>query len=505
MTSLVVVENPRNWSLELEGAEVVAARAYLTEERWASSRRLAVYNLCRRYGYQSTGYYVSLLAAARGHKPLPSVDTLQALGSAASARITSDELDALIQRSLRGLRSDEFQLSIYFGRNVARKYDALSRALFNQFPAPLLRTRFRRLDDHWSLTGIRVVSAAEIPEEHRSFVMEQATRFFRRRPGIPTPEELRWDLAIVWNEEDPNPPSDERAVRRFIRAARKCGIRAHVLDPDETGRIAEYDALFIRETTAVEHRTYRLALRAAREGLVVVDDPASIIRCTNKVYQSELFGRHDVPTPRTLILHEANADEAEGAVGFPCVLKRPDGAFSQGMVKAEDPDALARALPDLLKESELVVAQEWVPSTFDWRIGVLDGQAFYACRYHMAPGHWQIIRDGAAGGRRYGRVEALPLEAVPPAVVEVGVRAASLVGSGLYGVDVKEVNGRVLVIEVNDNPSLEAGYEDGVLGQDLYMEVMRYFRRRLEERGTAVPEAGAGSGTAAEGPGAAAP
>jgi glutathione synthase/RimK-type ligase-like ATP-grasp enzyme len=487
VTSLVVVENPRNWPLELEGAEVVAARAYLTDERWASPRRLAVYNLCRRYGYQSTGYYVSLLAAARGHRPLPSVDTLQALGSAASVRITSDELDELIQRRLRGLRSEEFHLSIYFGRNMARKYDTLSRALFNQFPAPLLRARFRRHDAHWSLVGIRAVSTAEIPEGHRPFVLEQAARFFRRRPEIPTPEELRWDLAIVWSEEDMNAPSDERAIRRFIRAARRCGIQAHILDPDETGRIAEYDALFIRETTAVEHRTYRLALRAAREGLVVVDDPASIIRCTNKVYQSELFRRHDVPTPSTLILHEANADEAETAVGFPCVLKRPDGAFSKGTVKVEDAQALARILPALLEESELVVAQEWVPSAFDWRIGVLDEQAIYACRYHMAPGHWQIIREEAAVGRRYGQVEALSLEAVAAGVVEVAVRAASLVGSGLYGVDVKEVDGRILVMEVNDNPNLEVGYEDGVLGDELYLEVMRYFRRRLEERGRTSP------------------
>ncbi len=483
MISLVVVENPKSWPFDLEGAEVIAARNYLTDERWAGSRRVAVYNLCRRYGYQTTGYYVSLLAAARGHRPLPSVDTLQALGRSDLLRVASDDLDQLIQRSLRTLRSDEFSLSIYLGRNVARRYDALARALFNQFPAPFLRARFRRQEDHWTLVGLRPVPASEIPEGHVPFVVEQATRFFRRRPGIRTPEDLRWDLAILWREEDPDAPSDARAIRRFIRAARSCGIRAHILSPDDTGRIAEFDALFIRETTAVEHHTYRLARRAAREGLVVVDDPSSIIRCTNKVYQAELFRRFGVPAPRTLILHSGNVDEVASQVGLPCVLKRPDGSFSRGVVKVRDEVELEATLPALLEESELVVAQEWTPSTFDWRVGILDGKPLYACRYHMAPGHWQIIRTDAPASQRYGKVEPLAMEEVPEAVLSTAVDAANLIGSGLYGVDVKEVDGRVLVMEVNDNPNLEAGLEDGILGEDLYVEVMSYFRRRLDSRG----------------------
>lgn len=488
MNSLVVVENPRNWPFALEGAEVISARSYLTEEGWASSRRTAVYNLCRRYGYQTTGYYVSLLAAARGHRPLPSVDTLSVLGRSDLLRVTSGELDPLIQRSLRGLRSEEFKLSIYFGRNVARRYDALARALFNQFPAPLLRARFRRQEDHWSLVGIRPVPISEVPQAHRPVLLEQAARFFHRRPGIPSPEEYRWDLAILWSEDDPDAPSDERAIRNFVRAARKSGIRAQVLDPDDAGRIAEFDALFLRETTGVEHHTYRLSRRAAREGLVVVDDPGSIIRCTNKVYQAELFRRHGIPAPRTLIVHGGNVNEIEKEVGLPCVLKRPDGAFSRGIVRVDNGAEMEASLPGLLEESELVLAQEWIPSTFDWRIGVLDRSALYACRYHMAPGHWQIIRPEAAPSKRYGRVEALALDEVPSQVVETAVRAASLIGDGLYGVDVKEVDGRLLVMEVNDNPNLEAGYEDAAVGDDLYLEIMRFFRRRLDERGTGTAE-----------------
>ena len=76
---------------------------------------------------------------------------------------------------------------------------------------------------------------------------------------------------------------------------------------EDYGRIAEFDALFLRETTRVDHHTYRFARRAAAEGLVLIDDPESILRCTNKVYQAELFARHKIACPPTMVVHAENA------------------------------------------------------------------------------------------------------------------------------------------------------------------------------------------------------
>jgi glutathione synthase/RimK-type ligase-like ATP-grasp enzyme len=485
MNPLVVVENPQGWSLRLPGVEVISAREYLTDDRYPELRRVHVFNLCRRYGYQSFGYYVSLLAHARGHRPIPSVSTLQALGNTTMIRLVSGELEARIAKSLGPLRSDEFILSIYFGRNLVRRYDALSRELFTAFPAPFLRARFVREEGEWTLRGIRPIPTSEIPDDHRDFVLEQAQRYFRRPPGPATPDSHRYDLALLWRPDDPDPPSDERAIRRFIRAGRAQGIRVQLIGPEDGARIPEYDALFLRETTAVEHHTYRMARRAQWEGMVVLDDPESILRCSNKVFQAELFRRHGLPTPETLVVHDGNVGAIEGTVGLPCVLKRPDGCFSSGVVKADDGAELERLLPSLFQESDLVVAQAWTPSSFDWRVGVLDGRVLFVCRYHMAPGHWQIIRSEKGRAGRYGRVEALPVESAPPRLLALALRAASLVGEGLYGVDLKEVDGRFLVMEVNDNPNIEAGMEDQATGDDLYLAIMKSFRRRLDERGTA--------------------
>jgi glutathione synthase/RimK-type ligase-like ATP-grasp enzyme len=483
--AILVIENPRRWPLRLEGAEVVAARDYLVGEAPAGRRGLRVYNLCRTYGYQTLGYYVSLLAAARGHRPFPTVETLQDLRLAPVVRLVSQQLEALIQRSLARLKGPRFELSVYFGRNLAKRYDSLSRALHEQFPVPLLRASFEKRGREWRLSSVRPIATSEVPESHREFVIAQAEQHFGRIPRPSrTRRTFRYDLAILGDADAPDSPSDAQALRRFVRAAADVGIDAQLIDHADASGIAEFDALFIREATYVDHPTYRLSRRAATEGLVVIDDPVSILRCTNKVFLAELFARHKIPHPVTVVAHDDNVDAIADTVGLPCVLKRPDSSFSHGVVRVDTAEELCAKAAEFLRESDLVVAQAFTPSEFDWRIGVLAGRPLFACRYHMARGHWQIVATGAGGKRRYGRVEAVPLDQVPSEAVEMSVEAARRIGDGLYGVDVKQMGNRFLVIEVNDNPNIDAGHEDAVLGPRLYLAVMEWFRERLDARGS---------------------
>src|SRR5690606_22159958 len=134
--------------------------------------------------------------------------------------------------------------------------------------------------------------------------------------------------------------------------------------------------------------------------------------------------------------------------------------------------------------SPLLIAQEWLPTDFDWRITVLDGQLLFAARYFMARDHWQI-RTEEGGVERYGKVEAIPRDEAPAAIVDVALRAARLIGRGMYGVDIKETAGGPVVIEVNDNPNLDADYEDAVDGDTIYEDIVRFFLRRIEEEAEA--------------------
>jgi hypothetical protein len=71
MNPIIVVNNPKDWRFDIPGVEVVSARSYLTQPTHSERRGVKVFNLCKSYRYQSLGYYVSLLATARGHKPAP--------------------------------------------------------------------------------------------------------------------------------------------------------------------------------------------------------------------------------------------------------------------------------------------------------------------------------------------------------------------------------------------------------------------------------------------------
>jgi glutathione synthase/RimK-type ligase-like ATP-grasp enzyme len=479
MATFLVVENPKRWPIHVPGTEVVAARDYLTDRRFSDAKRAHVFNVCRSYGYQTVGYYVSLLAVARGHKPMPSVRTMAELRQSAILRIVSDDLDDLLQHSLAPLRSKRFELSVYFGRNLATRYDRLCQALFEHFPVPLLRVEFTHEEEGWRLSSLKLIASSDIPETHLPFVIGQAERFFGR-PRISPRRPARYKLAILADPHEVDAPSDERALRRFIRAARKCDMSASLLRRGDLGRIAEFDALFIRATTRVNHYTYATASRAEAEGLVVIDDPESIVRCSNKVYQAELFERNGVPCPKTMIVHKDNASRVGAELGFPCVLKQPDSSFSAGVVKAENEAELKEYLNALFAKSDLVVAQEYAPSAFDWRVGVLDGQALYVCKYHMARGHWQIQKATSEKRRIYGKVETLAVEQAAPELVTIAVKAANLIGSGFYGVDLKERDGHFLVMEINDNPNVDAGCEDKLLKEELYLAVMRNFRKRLD-------------------------
>jgi predicted ATP-grasp superfamily ATP-dependent carboligase len=104
----------------------------------------------------------------------------------------------------------------------------------------------------------------------------------------------------------------------------------------------------------------------------------------------------------------------------------------------------------------------------------------------MAPGHWQVIKR-EAGQKVEGSTIALSVGEAPEIVVKTALRAANLIGDGFYGVDLKQTREQTYVIEVNDNPNVDAGNEDGVLQDALYREVLGVLLRRVRERRESSP------------------
>ena len=192
-----------------------------------------------------------------------------------------------------------------------------------------------------------------------------------------------------------------------------------------------------------------------------------------------------VPAPRTLVVHSENRNEVVERFGLPVVLKLPDSTFSMGVVKARTAEELRNELDKVLDVSDLVIAQEYMPSDFDWRIGVLDGRPLYACQYFMARGHWQIYNWSSSTKRdRTGDFKTMPVDQAPQAIVDAALQAVlAIVGpKGLFGVDIKEVGGRPYVIEVNECPNIDHGVEDEVMGPALYEAVIGSLLKDIERK-----------------------
>ncbi len=484
---VIVVEKASDWGSYYPSDNVVSAQDYLKQPLGDDDERTHVINLCRSYKYLGTGYYVSLLAEARGHKVIPSVRTINDLRRRSLYGLDIDDLNSQLGKFLPagGRDTTDFGILVYFGQTSHPALEDLARQVFEAFPCPILRIEFER-ERVWQIGAIKPTGLHTLSDEQEDAFAKTLDAFSKKLWRKPRARrKYRFDLAMLVDPAEAMPPSNKRALKQFVEAGAELGIEVDTLGRNDYQRLAEYDGLFIRETTALDNHTYRFANKAEKEDMVVIDDPGSILKCTNKIYLHDMMLARKLPIPRTEILYRDDARKLEDAVaklGFPLVLKIPDGSFSRGIVKVESADRLREAADALFQHTALVLAQEFMFTEFDWRIGILNREPLYACKYFMSRGHWQIYNHGAKGTAKSGGFETLPVREAPADVVKLALRATAPIGDGLYGVDIKKSGDRLALIEVNDNPSIDAGVEDAYLGDDLYRRIMAEFLRRMERK-----------------------
>lgn len=479
MQVVIVTDEIVAWSF-LDEFPIIAAEDYLKGSPY-QSKSLRVINLCNSYEYQTIGYYVSLLAIAQDQKISPSIQTIQDGMNSVLTKQFLHEIDKDIQKALKKQRKDKVTFSIYFGACLKSAFSSLAKKIYDMFPLPLLSLSLIKKNSIWMIEKFSILSVRDIPVADINFMQTMARTYLNKKrfySGLHKKQHF-FHLAILVDPEDKNAPSDKKALEKFAEAGESLKIQVDFIGKNDIKMLPEYAGLFIRTTTGVNHYTYQFARYAAQENLVVIDDPQSILRCGNKVYQAVSLQNHDIKTPRTYILGKHQAQNI--SVSFPCVVKQPDSECSLGVVKANNDKELKKILKEFFKTSDLVIIQPFLPTEFDWRIGILDRKPLYAARYYMAKDHWQIL-NWASKTEHEGDGDILSIDAVPQDVIQVAMGAANLMGDGLYGVDVKSRDNEHYVIEVNDNPSIEHGIEDEVLGDELYKKIMMVFLQRMQAK-----------------------
>ena len=272
--------------------------------------------------------------------------------------------------------------------------------------------------------------------------------------------------------------SEMNALMRLSQEARKLGHRADVLFRPDMYKIPEYDAIFIRALTDPLNSAYVAARTAEMHGIPVIDDPDSIRICCDKVSMYRHLMHSGVPIPDTRMIERQAIDRelAEKLIaelGTPVVLKAPNSSFSMYVEKVTNAEEFLAVAKRFLRRANRIIAQRFMKSAFDWRVGTLGGEPLYICQYIIPKNHWKILTYTSEGKTVEGTVKGVPLDKAPAGLIDCAVAAANAVGRGIYGVDVKQVDDGYVVIEVNDNPTINAGDEDQASG-DLYERVVRF-------------------------------
>ncbi|MEM2098524.1 MAG: RimK family alpha-L-glutamate ligase [Candidatus Bathyarchaeia archaeon] len=274
-------------------------------------------------------------------------------------------------------------------------------------------------------------------------------------------------------------PREEAALQNFKHTAEINGHQFNFLFREDITEIPKYNALFIRATTDPLYTAYIASRTAWELGLKVIDDPESIQICANKIHQYALLEKYNVPHIPTIFLnkdelHHKKIAEIFDTLGKPVVIKAPYTSFSRFVEKAACETSFREVAKKYFKRSDILAIQKFTPTTFDWRIGVLNNEVLYTCKYFIPKGKWK--HGAKLRGKPtviWGKTVTIKKQNTPARIKEVALQACKVVGKGLYGVDIKEVNGEPLVVEVNDNPSIYAGYED-LRDKDIYTKIINY-------------------------------
>ncbi len=269
-----------------------------------------------------------------------------------------------------------------------------------------------------------------------------------------------------------NDKSERIALSKFRSTAESLGHSFDFMFKDKIPEIPLYDALFIRATTDPSSSAYIASRLAQQNGLRVIDDPHSIRTCSNKAILHDLFDKNNIPSPKSVLFtgEDNTIERIFDMLGTPVIIKTPYTRFSSHVEKANNREEFIEISKRFLRKSKVMIVQEYIRSDFDWRVGILNNEILYLCKYCIPEGGWKV-KSKVNGRNVWGDTIAVPKESISHELKDICISLSKCVGDGLYGLDVKETKDGYKVIEINDNPSIYKGFEDAI-DQDIYEKII---------------------------------
>jgi len=242
---VILVDQPKDLPNADTPHKVITTSEYLARPRLFDVGRPKLVNLARSYAYQSKGYYASLLAEARGHRVVPTVETMLELREAKLYEHALPELEDELNRCAR--RADfqpegELKLLVCFGIAHDPRFESFGRLLFDWFRCPALEVMVE--PGTWlSIDRIRPRNITRLANGEATFLRESLHQHTRREWRDPKARTLaKYDLAVLYDPNEKLPPSSPNTIKYMARIAEKLSIDVEPITRKQLPELAEHMA-----------------------------------------------------------------------------------------------------------------------------------------------------------------------------------------------------------------------------------------------------------------------
>ena len=216
---VILVDQPRDLPNAETPHKVITTSEYLARPRLFDMARPKLVNLARSYAYQSKGYYASLLAEARGHRVVPTVETMLELREQKLYEHALPELEEELNRCAR--RADfqpdgEFKLLVCFGLARDERFEPFGRLLFDWFRCPALEVIVDTGGTWLSIERIRPRTITRLANGEAEFFRGSLHNHTKREWRDPKARSIaKYDLAVLYDPNEKTAPSSPELDQAF--------------------------------------------------------------------------------------------------------------------------------------------------------------------------------------------------------------------------------------------------------------------------------------------------
>ena len=287
------------------------------------------------------------------------------------------------------------------------------------------------------------------------------------------------------------------STRRIIEAAKSRGHEVKVIDVLRAymnvashkpsihyrGEVLEgFNAVIPRIGASVTHYGAAVLRQFEMMGVTPLNESVAITRSRDKLRSLQLLSRKGIGMPLTG--YASKPDDIQDVIkmvgGAPLVVKLLQGTQGIGVVLAETQKAAESVIEGFMGVKADILIQEFIKEAggSDIRCLVVGGKVVAAMKRQGAQGEFRsnLHRGGTSS-----------LIKITPEERSTAVRAATIMGLNVAGVDLLRSNHGPVVMEVNSSPGLE-GIE-GATGKDIagmiitYLETMQPGKTRTRGQG----------------------